>query len=190
MFLGWSTVAGHTPIGWYFTCYILKIFFSATGFLLVGFHNTFKPSADADNSKQKELKELFAIIISGMMFLSLHAHKELRFMLVYVPLLMVFAVKGFREFPVKHINLKRLLVVVFLGASIYGFVRRHFLYYEGHIEVAKYIRDNPNIKEVYYLISSYGLPMYSFIHRDIKIYQVQNPYAEAMLGRAEKDQYF
>ena len=93
--------------------------------------------------------------------------------------------KGFEEFLSKYINLKRLILLIFLGLLVHELVNIHFCYNQGPIATAKYIRDHNGMKEIYIFVNSNGLPTYSMLQRNIAMHQIQNPYDEPISGKAD-----
>lgn len=86
-------------------------------------------------------------------------------MFVFVPYILVFVVKGYQEFPTHYKTIRGFTLLLFLIWSGYFYISRAFIFGASHLNAALYIRDNPPIRNVFYFMSSFRIPMYSVIHR-------------------------
>lgn len=111
-------------------------------------------------SSLAKLKEALLFIGVIMLLMSVSTHKESRFLLLLLPLLLVVCVRGYRATP-KLIVIGGIIVNLFVFAenSVYGRA--------GAIEVLNDLRHDDSVRSVLFLTGCHQTPYYSVVHRNV-----------------------
>ena len=145
--------------------------------LLAAFHSPSPISPPA----ARFLRLCVFIIGFTIAVLSLLEHKELRFLLPIVPLLLILAALGLERLLVAAASFRRglfrslatIVLAALFVAQLPAMAYLGVFHQRGVIDVMAHIRDHPEVSSVHFLMPCHSTPFYASVHRNLSLVALQ-----------------
>ncbi|EGR31251.1 plasmid maintenance protein, putative, partial [Ichthyophthirius multifiliis] len=148
---------------WYFTVCIPHFFLANLPFLLFGIFIIFSQKL---KSKISESQDILYGTIFYIIFISMIAHKENRFILNGLSILILYAAYGYQNMTSK--KLQKLILLLGILSNIILFIFMGFYFQQGSFSIFSELRNRiQNVDSVYFFTECHSTPLYSFLHKNI-----------------------